>query len=475
MEGETPDLAVSHPYDAACDLSSRLKDMRAANNNNSTVATFVPVYADKKQPLVRHAHGEWTAEVSERWLQRHRRGGFRIGMWLYELFVLDFDEHELYAAWVDEHPEIGVAPAERTRRGVRVFFQRCAAVVKAGLTDGPLVHPDTGAKANIDRKTITSKGSGGLLVCSPTPNYSWISGRSLLKLDVSPMTPGLLEKVIAYSTRSAPKPRGRPKKRPLALAADDVARDGKTSKNDVVGGGGDSLVQVAPEAQFRELLALFVEFPVGAYVDGGGNPSLWQTMRTSLGQLSKYRTVEEFRARATNYTCHMCGGKHTDTIQGTFKTDPTTHSYVLTVRHFRAKANPACHAEHRIDPTSAAAYVQRFMERPRLSEVDASAVILACTSAGVHIRDNAAAVWHLDVPAPGFEAYALLYDEDKEWRTILVPTSSEWGIWLRTTKYPGLFYDFLDHRAWRAYVADPSLSSSVIESPPFWTKATSST
>ena len=468
MEGKTPDLPVFHPYAAACELSSRLKEMSAANND-STVATFVPVHEDRKQPKVLHALGQWTAEARERWLKRNRRlGNYRIGMLLYGLFVLDFDEHELYDAWANEHPEIGVAPAERTRKGVHVFFQRCAAVVEAGLTDGPLLHPDTGAKANIDRKTITSTGTGGLLVCSPTPNYSWMSGRSLLELDVSPMSPALLEKVIAYSSRSAAKPRGRPSKRPRALAADDGARDGKAAKTDV-----DRLLQVAPEAQFRELLALFADFPAGAYVDGGGNPGLWQTMRTTLGQLSKYRAVEEFRARATNYTCHMCGGKHTNTIEDTFKTDPATNSYVLKVRHFRAKANPTCHAEHRITSTSAAAYVQRFMERPRLSSEEASAVILACTSAGVHIRNNAAAVWHIDVPAPGFEAYALLYGEDNEWRTILVPTSSGWGIWLRKTKYPGLFYDFLDHRAWRAFTLNPSRSTSVVESPPFWAKALS--
>jgi len=470
MECETtPD----DPYAAACELSSHLKEMSAANNN-STVATFVPVHVDRNRPIVKHVDGWRTSEVSERWLQgdRARRGGYCIGMLLYELFVLDFGEHELYAAWAAEHPEIGVAPAERTRKGVHVFFKRCAAVVEAGLTDGPLMHPDTGAKANIDRKTITRTGSGGLLVCSPTPGYSWMTRRSLLELDVSPMTPGLLEKVIAYSAPNAagstpaPKPRGpRPIKRPLD---DDGTRDGK--KKAAKGGGrthpvGDRLLQVAPEAQFRELLALFADFPANAYVDGG----LWQTTRTTFRQLSKYRIVEEFKARAMNYTCHMCGAKHTDTIEGTFRTDRATQSYVLKVRHFRAKANPTCHAVHRITSSSAAAYVQRFMERPRLSREEASAVILACASAGVHIRDNAAAVWHIDVPAPGFESYALLYGEDKEWRIILVPTSSGWGIWWRTTKYPGRFYEFLDHPAWRACVADPSLSSSVIESPPFWT------
>ena len=203
-------------YAAARALASRLREL--SERSGTQVALFIPVKMEAKRPLVCHKSTgpkpSWTEKESQGWLASNEREKFRVGMVLYDLFVLDFDIKGLCDEWAREHPELGLAPAESTKKGVHVYFRRCPAIKEAGLFDGPLKDPATGHKANIDRKTITGTGTGGLLVCAPTPNYVWLPGRSLLEVEPPIMSAGLLAKVKRFSAEAggsakAPKKRKR--------------------------------------------------------------------------------------------------------------------------------------------------------------------------------------------------------------------------------------------------------------------------
>ena len=153
---------------------------------------------------MKHAGGAWSRAKAAQWVANNgQRKRFRIGMLLYGLVVIDFDTSEGYPPWAAEFPELDEAPAETTTKGVHVYFVRCAAADAAGLTDGPMHDPATGARANMDCKTIAKNvvnghRSGALIVCAPSPNYAWLPGRSLLDVMPKAMSTALLAKVVAW-------------------------------------------------------------------------------------------------------------------------------------------------------------------------------------------------------------------------------------------------------------------------------------
>ena len=83
-------------HEAAAALSARLLEL-SEGREDKPVALFVPVQPKEKQPLVKHKNGQWTYAESQKYLKCTRTGrGYRIGILLYGLFVIDFDVHALY-------------------------------------------------------------------------------------------------------------------------------------------------------------------------------------------------------------------------------------------------------------------------------------------------------------------------------------------------------------------------------------------
>ena len=433
---------------AACELADRLHHL--SEGRAAPVALFVPVAPKNKQPIVKHAatsaETPWTDEESQKWLAEKKGRDFRVGVLLYGLFVIDFDVHGLYTDWAAEFPEMEAAPAERTRKGVHVYFQRCPAVEAAGLFDGPLTDPTTNKKANIDRKTITATGTGGLLVCAPTPNYEWLPGRSLLEVAPPVMSAELLAKVVRYS-----QPKKRPRAhRPAATepGAPEPAEPSISEKRP------KTQIQInpmlAPVEDFRELLRLF-NFPLDTY-------GSVQQRGASAEQFAKFSQVEELRARPiAGKACYMCGDEHTNQIVGNVTL--RGGCYRLQVRHFRAKENPKCRKLHTISAAAREEYIRDFKKQPQVDAAEAAAVVEACVSAGMYFSPNSSQprVWRLADPAPGFISHAVLAADD--WRLLLRPSTGT-GAWRRRTLLPGLYYEYLDASAWTA--TDPDAPK-----PPF--------
>jgi len=400
-------------HEAAAALSARLLEL-SEGREDKPVAVFVPVRPKEKQPLVKHADGQWTYAKSQSYIKCTRHTDYRIGILLYGLFVIDFDEHALYTDWLAQFPELERAPAEMTRKGVHVYFRRCDAVEAAGLTDGPLMNPDKpGAKANIDRKTITSTGSGGLLVCAPTPNYAWLPGRSLLELDPPTMSPLLLQHIERFSARGE-------KRRGSAAGASGPDKTAKQKKT-----------CAAPENDFEVLLDL-LDFPREQY-------TMYQ-----MGCSEQWGHVDTFLARPDrDYACHMCGDLHTNNISGKIK--QLHGSYILQANHIRKKENPKCQKTHTIAAANAEAYRNRFSKRPQLGAAEATAVVGAIRW-GQNADPTEAHVWELRTPEPGFVAHALRLPGD-DWR-LLVQSEDGAAAWYRDTLFPGLFYEYLDGKAY---------------------------
>ena len=88
-------------HKAAIALAARLECLNT-QASDGPLALFVPVDMDSKKPSVYHRGGVWTHEKSLQWLRENHTTEFRIGMLLYGLIVIDFDQRDFYPARVGE-------------------------------------------------------------------------------------------------------------------------------------------------------------------------------------------------------------------------------------------------------------------------------------------------------------------------------------------------------------------------------------
>ena len=426
-------------HHAARTLSSRLH--RLNTQVGSTVALFVPVRPDAKQPAVCHKGGAWTQETSERWLADHGGEKFRIGMLLYGLVAIDFDTRDLYPVWAAEFPELDAAPAEETRKGVHVYFRRCPAAQVAGLVDGPLRDPATRKEAKIDCKTVTGAVhdghfTGSLIVCAPTPNYQWLPGRSLMELDPEPMSAALLQKVLEWRTVGAGKKRLR-------------ASEHGSAPPSVAPHASGMVEHFASDAELRELLNL-MGFPLHGY--------------KAVTRLLRFGdSIENLKVRLeSDAACHFCGETHTDTML-VYVSYAARSGYELKARHQRDKN---CHKSYIITATAEAANKRRVEATGRVPASEAVRVARLFINAGVRTDTNNPNIWRLPDPAPGFVAHAMLVGEDS-WRLLLSSDMPDGAAasWWRNTKYPGLKHEFLRESLWTP-ASPPSARRAT--RPPFW-------
>ena len=194
------------------DARALMRRLEVISKQRGAVAGLViPVHkTDKKPDGLRHRGGRWSESTCAAYFEQPDCKVERLGIILQNLFVIDCDSAASHSRVTTLFPELLAAPAETTRKGVHIFLWRSEAIERAGLTDGPLVDPMTGAKCEIDRKTRTRKKedghyTGGLLVCSPSPNYAWLPGRSLLELD----PPDPSEELVAWLVARTPESKKR--------------------------------------------------------------------------------------------------------------------------------------------------------------------------------------------------------------------------------------------------------------------------
>ena len=458
------DESESHVVRARA-LAERLAALSA--EAGATLAVFVPVDPTEKKPLVKHRGGQWSHGKAVQWLMMKQRnagaGGadFRIGMLLYGLMVLDFDRADLYPAWAAEFPELEMAPAEQTRKGIHCYFLRCPAAEAASLTDGPLNDPGTGLPANIDAKTVTANAvrgcvTGSLLVCAPSRNYSWLEGRSLLELGPKPMSSELLKKVSAWrraGVRESEKGCG--SKRPRATDRERAATAGQLEAAPRL-----EPAFFATKADLKELLGL-----LGLQTDMYSAIQRLEPLGTSLEGL----TLRPDKDRPDDHACAVCKGTHKDSLMGTIWLSSAS-SYELKVQHRRHKE---CHKRYIITPAKARAFRRRFEGGDRVPAEEAARVaqLLAATGS-LTPADPRDAVWPLPDPAPGVRAHAIRVGE--AWRLLLSlerqvadvegTRTTTTTAWSRTTCLPGLKYELL--RPFGDWAC--SVRGRGAPRPPFW-------
>ena len=219
--------------EAAAGIIARLNAL--ADDEGNPPALLVPVDMDKKKPSVRHKGGAWNLQRCAEWFKRKHKP-CRLGLLLRNIIVLDFDNMEAYEGKKSIATlfakELAEAPMARTRRGVHIYLKLSPDAESRGITDGPLVDPQTGNKLCTDLKTITARVEDGhrtasLVLIPPSAFvpasdgfYEWVPGRSLM--DVAPHVPSieliqalakcLVKNVKAFKKGLKPaKPVGKPR------------------------------------------------------------------------------------------------------------------------------------------------------------------------------------------------------------------------------------------------------------------------
>jgi len=91
-----------------------------------------------------------------------------------DLCVIDCDTPQQAAALEAKYPEmLKGAPCERTRRGFHFLFARPSEADEAGFFDGAAQR-----EQGVDLKTVTSTGTGGIVLLCPSPDKVWLPGRA---------------------------------------------------------------------------------------------------------------------------------------------------------------------------------------------------------------------------------------------------------------------------------------------------------
>jgi len=91
-----------------------------------------------------------------------------------DLCVIDCDTPGQAAALEARFPDLlKGAPCERTRRGFHFLFGRPPEADEAGFYDGAAQR-----EQGVDLKTVTSTGTGGIVLLSPSPDKAWLPGRA---------------------------------------------------------------------------------------------------------------------------------------------------------------------------------------------------------------------------------------------------------------------------------------------------------
>ena len=146
---------------------------------------LMPIATGRKCPMFGHKGNKWSwAKYDE-----FAAGGCvdREGNpcdWsivLSTLCVIDADSVEVAAELEERFPVLRRAPCEQTRRGFHYFFKRSARADELGCWDGCAQ-----VLAQIDFKTKTATGTGGIIVVSPSSHKTWIRAPWLTPLEAIP-------------------------------------------------------------------------------------------------------------------------------------------------------------------------------------------------------------------------------------------------------------------------------------------------
>lgn len=158
---------------------------------------LIPCIKGEKRPSRKFSGNRWT------WFDYDRLSTFVVdnsdwAITLHDLCVVDVDSLEQVADLEARFPVLRTVPAVRTRKGMHYYFRRSALADESGYLDGAAQR-----EKGIDFKTVTSTGTGGILVVPPSPNKTWLRapfGEGAV--DITPIPDDLLAAVALPTARS---------------------------------------------------------------------------------------------------------------------------------------------------------------------------------------------------------------------------------------------------------------------------------
>ena len=188
----TPPSAASPPT-----ISTPLSSLESFLREHFPRDVLIPCVKGEKRPSRKFSDNRWT------WFDYDRLSTYVVeksdwAITLHDLCVVDVDSVEQVADLEARFPVLRTVPAVQTRKGMHYYFRRSPLADESGYLDGAAQR-----EKGIDFKTVTSTGTGGILVVPPSPNKTWLRapfGEGAV--EITPIPDDLLTAVALPTSRS---------------------------------------------------------------------------------------------------------------------------------------------------------------------------------------------------------------------------------------------------------------------------------
>ena len=144
---------------------SALLKLQSWLRSNFEHDVLIPCAVGEKRPAFQYRDG-WSWDKFDSFSETGKASDWAI--LLRELCVLDVDDFDVAHQLESEFNVLRTVPCETTQRGLHYFFRRSSTADHGGYYDGC-----SQVRHNVDFKTITPTGTGGVIVVSPSTDKAW--------------------------------------------------------------------------------------------------------------------------------------------------------------------------------------------------------------------------------------------------------------------------------------------------------------
>lgn len=167
---------------------------------------LIPCAAGEKRPLFVYGNAQWVWGNYDSF-EKPEDASIDWAIILTDICVVDVDDPAVANDLEARFPILLSAPCERTKRGFHYFFKRSALAKRDNYWDS------SGDLAKVDFKSVTSTGTGGIILVCPSTDKAWVrppwvSGLIDIPDDLlmSVARPGELSKPMPSTGPSQPPP-----------------------------------------------------------------------------------------------------------------------------------------------------------------------------------------------------------------------------------------------------------------------------
>lgn len=173
LQIETSKMTTTTKIDDA--ILAKLKQIDALSRylqKHHPTNMLMPMGSDKT-PMFAHKGNVWTWP---KWLDFRKKDPTHTeyAIILQSICVLDFDKADLIPTFEEKFPELKSAPMETTKHGAHFFFLRSELADSEGYFDGARQTKVDGVSVEVDFKSRTSTGTGGIIAVTPSGVRTWI-------------------------------------------------------------------------------------------------------------------------------------------------------------------------------------------------------------------------------------------------------------------------------------------------------------